>query len=298
MIASGYTQNNKIKYSKLFESYYISYFTYSFGLGTVAYRGDLCGRPECNTFKPVVNIGLNYKLLPHIAVGTEVNYFQLQAASHYSYDVNKVQFKSTNIDVKLYARYYIFEDNYRTANDKIALKRFNPYAQIGLAWLYFDTKSEVTNIGEYPPPPPPETMSYPASSLAIPVSVGFTYAFSRRVSITAEGLYGFSFTDNLDDFGQVRGNSNGRNDSYVMALVKLQFIPSAPANSKKKTKQIASKDLKPKTQDKSVKAKTTKTKNTKTAKEKKSKTKKTKAKTKVKRSPTKGSKKKVDRHPN
>src|SRR5688572_12857004 len=137
MMASGYAQSNKIKYSKLFESYYISYFTYSFGLGTVAYRGDLCGRPECNTFKPVVSIGLNYKALPHIVVGTELNYFQLQAQSQHPSNKNLIAFSSTNFDVKLYGRYYYYEDNYRTANDKIALKRFNPYGQIGISMVYY-----------------------------------------------------------------------------------------------------------------------------------------------------------------
>lgn len=297
VMACSYAQQGKIKYSKLFESYYISYWTYSFGLGTVAYRGDLCGRPECNTFKPVVSLGLNYKAMPHIAVGTEFNYFQLQAIAGHSSNENLKEFRSTNYDIKLYARYYYFEDNYRTANDKIALKRFNPYGQLGVSMVYYSPVASVINPVDYHPPV--QTMSYPAYSFGLPVSLGFSYSFSRRVSLLAEGVYNATFTDYLDGQASNVENTNGRNDSYIMALVKLQWNPSAPSDKKKKAKNIVGNDLKPKTKEKNI---SSKTKKTKTPKEKKSKAKKTKAsksktKTKIQRSPAKGANRKVDRHP-
>lgn len=290
MIASGYSQNSRIKYSKLFESYYISYWTYSFGIGTAAYRGDLCGRPECNTYKPMVSIGLNYKAMPHIAVGTELNYFQLQAKGRQPSGQNIPTFSSTNFDIKLYGRYYYFEDNYRTANDKIALKRFNPYVQVGLGMVYYNPVPTVINPVDYKPPV--ERGTYPAYTLTVPLSLGFSYSFSRRVSILAEGIYNFTATDYLDDRGGSKGNDNGRNDSYGIAVIKLQWNPSMPSDRKRKAKQISSKDLKPKTKEKNTKTKTKKVKEKKTKAIKPS-----KSKTKIQRSPTKGSNRKIDRHP-
>lgn len=295
VMACGYAQQGKIKYSKLFESYYISYWTYSFGLGTAVYRGDICGRPECNTLKPSVSVGVNYKAMPHIAVGTELNYFQLEAITRHPSNKNLPKFSSTNYDLKLYGRYFWYEDNYRTANDKIALKRLNPYGQIGLSMIYYNPVVSVENPVDYQPPV--ETMAYPAYSLGMPLSLGFSYSFSRRVSILAEGTYNFTFTDFLDGRGGNVDNTTSKNDSYAMALVKLQWNPSAPSDKKKKAKHIAGNDLKPKTKDKSTKTKKTKTPKEKKTKTKKSKASKSKAKTKIQRTPTKGSNRKVDRHP-
>ncbi len=226
-------KNNNIKYSKLFKYHYFTYWSYSVGLGTAAYHGDLCGRPECNSYLPAASLGLNYKIWPHTYLGAELNYFRLQAIAHHKSSASDVKFTSQNFDFKLFGRYNLLEDKYRTVSDRSNFKRFNLYGQVGIGMVYFNPSSTLLLTGERPAKI--QKQSYPAYALIVPFSLGVSYAFSRKLMLIAEGTLCLTGTDYLDDYGGTYGNPNKRNDSYGLALLKLQLTPGVPQDKKRKT---------------------------------------------------------------
>jgi hypothetical protein len=206
----------------------------------------------------VVNIGLNYKVVPHIVIGTELNYFQLKAKSSSPTGQNITEFSSQNFDLKLYGRFFYFEEKYRTPTDRAELKRFNPFAQIGVGVVYYNPVSTIINPADTPGTPAlvPEKKTYPAYSLMLPVSLGFSYSISRKVKFIAEGVFTYAFTDYLDTrSGGPTGTSIGTDDTYLMALAKMQLTLGSDAVSRKARKKPVAKSDK-QSKPKKVKSKT------------------------------------------
>lgn len=217
-----YAQKRDMAYSGFFKDfYYRGPFSITAGSGLSAYNGDLCGRPQCNTFKLAYNIGANYKLWPHLAVGAEINYFKLKARSVAPRDA--LEFSSTNADLRIFLRYYLIDDII-TSYSRTIRRKVKPYAQLGLAGIYYNPKShfvsDITKTAVMT-----EGRTYPAFTQGFTAGLGFCFTFSSRLSLLAEGMYVFTLSDYLDDAGALRGKANGLPDGYGIASLKLQVSP-------------------------------------------------------------------------
>jgi hypothetical protein len=179
------------------------------------YRGDICGRPDCNSFDPDFNVGINYKIWPHVVIGTEVTYFHLAAHSHGA-EVLK-SFTSSDLDFKLYGRYTLFETKIRRAQDRNRTpRRISPFVLIGISALYYHTTSQTSQKSS--------SLHQNASSTGVtmgwPLGAGLSFYISKRVSLLSECLYVNTFSDHLDNV--IGENRVGWHDSYLMVLLKLQ----------------------------------------------------------------------------
>jgi hypothetical protein len=218
---SAYPQKQKMQFSRFFNSfYYRGPWSLTFGGGLAAYRGTLCGRPECNTFKPVLSVGANYRIWPHIAFGTELNFFQLQAHGWGGLYVNS--FTSANLDIRPYIRYYLVDDVITRTSHKVNQKTVKPYLQIGIGAVYYSSQSYVFNTSDNSRVLS-EGQKKSGIAIALPFTGGLCFTFSSRLRLLSELSYIFTVSDYLDNAHVKRNTLLGLKDSYAMANIKLQI---------------------------------------------------------------------------
>ncbi len=214
-----FCQKKQLRYSKFFHSYYYrGPVGYVVGLGTSLYRGSVCGRPDCNTYSPLLDIGINYKLFPHFSVGTEINYFHLKAQSHGTVDL--IQFSSSYLEWRVYGRVYLFDDKIKLASDKNRHpKKLIPYFLFGLSALYYHPTSIFKPKGS--------SVSYDKSisgvTLGVSLGAGLRLALSKKVSLLGEMVYCVSPSDYLDNVPSKDGQLV--NDAFATVVLKLQVVP-------------------------------------------------------------------------
>lgn len=225
-----------IDYSGFFDTYYYpNLWSFNAGVGFPLYYGDLCGGLGCNSGSYLSYVvGAGYKPWPKVMIGADFYYTTLGATDVVS--TRNISFESKNYELALYGRYYLKDDIIRKHTDMFKKTRvFKPYALLGVSGLYYSPTAVYTDTITGLTTTVNEGVTYPRLGLGIPVGIGASFDLSRRVSILAEAVYRYTFTDLLDGVSTLNGNP-GAKDSYMTIDLKVQWTPWAPRVKKKKQK--------------------------------------------------------------
>jgi len=213
------------EYSGFFDTYYYrGPITFTLGGGLSTYRGDLTDGIAFKGLGPGFSIGVNYKLWPHIVLGTEFSYLKF-----YAEDFNtsrNLSFSGTGIEFQVYGRLYLIDEIVRVAPDRKKESHYTfckPYIHLGLGGLYYNP----TLTHESGSIPSSFVGSGSGMAFVIPAGFGLQFTITQRSSLCAEYVYRFTTTDYLDNFDY------GKNDGYGLLQVKFQFAPTAPKKKKK-----------------------------------------------------------------
>lgn len=220
-LLSAQSRNKKtVEYSGFFDSYYWrGPWSFTAGVSVPLYSGDFCDELDCNEINPGFLFGVGYKVWPRVFFGGEIHSFQLAATSNKQSPY--LSMTSNVIGMKLFGRFYLREDiihRHSQINNKP--KVFKPYFLLGLNPLYsnselIESDNSLDNSGAF--------------VLAVPVGIGFSFDFSRRLSAILEVHGNYTIGDNID--GIVAGASS---DAFIMAEVKIQYSPWAKRLKPKK----------------------------------------------------------------
>jgi hypothetical protein len=211
------------EYSGFFDTYYYrGPITFTLGAGMTNYRGDLTKGLGLNGLSYGLSAGANYKIWPHIVLGAEFSYLNLQST-----DYNKSRngsFNATAMELQVYGRLYIIDEIIRVAPDRRKESHYTfckPYLQAGLGGMLFTSTYKYNSGKEYTV----ETEFAPI----LPVGFGLQFTITQRSSLCAEYIYRFTLTD-LIDYTTYNGSGN---DGYGFMQLKFQYAPTAPKRKKK-----------------------------------------------------------------
>lgn len=235
-VASADAQLKKgIDYSGFFDTYYHpDLWSFNAGVGLPLYYGDLCDSfIGCKGGMSYV-VGAGFKPWPKVMFGADFYYTTLSATD--AYESRNISFNSKNMELAMYGRYYIKDDIIRRHTDMFKKTSvFKPYALLGISGLYYSPTAVYTDTITGLTTTVNEGVTYPRIGLGIPVGIGASFDITRRVSILAEAVYRYTFTDLLDGVSTLNGNP-GAKDSYMTIDLKVQWTPWAPRLKKKKQK--------------------------------------------------------------
>lgn len=211
-----------LEYSGFFDSYYWrGPISFTGGIGSALYAGDLCSDVSCNTLSPYVTLGAGYKLWPRVFFGGDLEIFSLGATD--TDDVRNISFTSNNLQLTAYGTFSLREDVVKRHGDFLKRKKlFKPYIYLGVSALRYNVDASL------------QETDFPKITVNIPVGLGAQFHITHRVSILAEGIYRIGFTDFLDGVSE-NGNPD-RNDVFGSFSIKLRYTPFARRIKPKKIK--------------------------------------------------------------
>ncbi|WP_162910743.1 outer membrane beta-barrel protein [Hymenobacter oligotrophus] len=193
----------------------------SAGGGIALYNGDLTASLGDNFIGPAGQLGLVYTWRPHWSVGGEATAFQIGARDQLP--ERNLAFRGRNLAVTAFVRYEPLRDPSWYAGTRNRFARVKPFLKAGVGYLLYNPKAyngteRPANNTEFLPAERPD---YTATAITVPVGGGLSFFLTRRFWLTAEGAYGLTTTDHLDDVSQ-RGNPD-RNDGYGTVTFKLEY---------------------------------------------------------------------------
>ena len=224
-----------IDYSGFFDTYYHpDLWSFNAGVGLPLYYGDLCDNfIGCKGGVSYV-VGAGFKPWPKVMFGADFYYTTLSATD--AYKSRNISFTSTNMELAMYGRYYLKDDIIRRHTDMFKKTTvFKPYVLLGVSSLYYSPKAVYSDTITGLTTTVNEGVTYPRLGLGIPVGIGASFDITRRVSILAEAVYRYTFTDLIDGVSTLNGNP-GAKDSYMTIDLKVQWTPWALRAKKKKQK--------------------------------------------------------------
>jgi hypothetical protein len=148
-------------------------------------------------FRPNIGIGAVYRLLPHISVRADLNYFRLYSAD--VYEKRNLGFRSGNVEVFFAGQYdlYAYTRHFRKR------KRFQPFIFAGVGATYFAPYGEDPLTGKWVALRPLKTegqeSAYVPIALVFPYGVGFRFKWKPKYDFVFEGGYRNAITDYIDD---------------------------------------------------------------------------------------------------
>jgi hypothetical protein len=219
----------------------ISKYEIGINAGTFIYQGDLTPSRlgSYRTLKPDLNIYVNKLINPRFSLRTSLSFGKLKGDdSKYSIPEYRQQrnflFKSSVFEISQLIVADLLKNNMTRQ-----LSGFSPYvfAGIGFSFLnikrdwsrfnaeYFSTEtSTIQGLAADQQHSPPKLIP------VIPLGAGVRYPLSKKISITAETSYRFTFTDYLDGFSKAANDS--RKDSYQSHLIGLIYQFGKPSSLK------------------------------------------------------------------
>lgn len=211
------------EYSGFFDTYYYrGPITFTMGAGMTNYRGDLTDGIGTNGLSYGLSLGANYKIWPHIVLGSELSYLNLQST-----DYNKARntsFKSTGVELQAYGRLYFIDEIVRIAPDRKKESQYTfckPYMHLGVGLMLFSSVNSDNNTGK--------TYGIETElTVAVPAGLGLQFTITQRSSLCLEYVYRFTTTDLIDFMP-----AGSANDGYGLLQAKFQFAPTAPKRRKK-----------------------------------------------------------------
>ena len=213
------------EYSGFFDTYYYrGPITFTFGAGMTTYRGDLTKGFGTNGLSYGLSLGANYKIWPHIVLGTEFSYLNFQST-----DFNQTRnasFIANGFEFQVYGRLYLIDEIVRVAPDRKKESQYTfckPYIHVGVGLMMFSSKTTATDPFIVNP-----NIAHPVT-LALPAGLGLQFTITQRSSLCLEYVYRFTTTDNIDNITY----TGSANDGYGLLQAKFQFAPTAPKRRKK-----------------------------------------------------------------
>ncbi len=222
------------------------------GGGGVSYVGDLKDQVT-KDINPMFSLGLLYKFAPHVSLKSEFSFYKLSASDADTKNAfRNLSFASQNFEAYAGLMYEMFDVENPSRGRGLIV---NPYAFAGLGFTTFSPYTQLDgtryNLRRYRT----EDVQYSTATVIAPVGLGIRFEFTRRLGMSVEGAYRFSFSDYLDDVsttyigsanitdnirarladrgpevgtpfseaGAQRGNPS-RKDGYVTLGVKLEYL--------------------------------------------------------------------------
>jgi hypothetical protein len=191
---------------------------FSAGTGTSTYFGELQNPGDFIDAKPNLNVGLQYFVTPQIAVRAEANWFQLggddKKADGGGREFRNLSFRSNNYEIVLTGAVSLFPKGNRYYQRKV----FNPYAFVGVGYLYSNPKAELNGVWYPLQPLMTEDVKYSRSQFVIPYGLGARLKVGPFFNFVVEGGYRMTFTDYLDDVSTVHVDKSSWTDPLRIAL--------------------------------------------------------------------------------
>jgi len=209
--------------------------------GTFVYQGDLTPSKlgSYRTLKPDLNIYVNKLISPTFSLRTNFYFGKLKGDdSKYSLPEYRQQrnflFKSPVFEISELVVADLLQNNLARP-----YSRLSPYVFAGIGFSFLKIKRDWSRFNA-------EYFSAETSTLeglaadqqhalprmipTVPLGVGVRYPLSKKISITAETSYRFTFTDYLDGFSKAANDK--RKDSYQSHNIGLIYQFGKPSSLK------------------------------------------------------------------
>ena len=190
---------------------------FSAGTGTSSYFGELKSKGGYIDPRINMNVGLQYFVVPQIALRGEVAWFQLagdDASSNGAHATRNLSFVSNNFEASVTGALHLKPLNYRYYQRPV----FNAYLYTGIGLLYFNPKAELDGIMYALQPMMTEGEAYNRTQIVVPVGGGIKVKAGPFFNFVLEGGYRKTFTDHLDDVSTVHPDKSTWTNPIRVAL--------------------------------------------------------------------------------
>jgi hypothetical protein len=201
-------------------------------IGAFVYQGDLtpASLGSFKTMKPQLSIYHNRILNPYFSVRVNFATGSLKGdESKYSYkpyrQIRNFNFTTSVKELSVLMVWSAYGNNLQSN-----FVRFSPYVFAGLGYTALNIRRDWSNLDISSLHPgshiltglATDTMhSVPKGLPVLPLGIGVKYAISPRISLTAETMYRYAFTDYLDGFSY--SANPDRKDSYYSISIGLRY---------------------------------------------------------------------------
>jgi hypothetical protein len=190
----------------------------SAGTGTATYFGELKDKGGYIDPRVNLNAGLQYFVMPELALRGELGWFQLAGDDANeitgAHDRRNLSFVSSNFEASVTGALHLKPMNYRYYQRP----PFNAYAYAGLGLLYFNPKTELNGEMHSLRPLMTEDVAYSRTQIVIPFGAGVKVKAGPFFNLVLEGGYRKTFTDYLDDVSTVHPDKSTWTDPVRIAL--------------------------------------------------------------------------------
>lgn len=190
---------------------------FSAGTGTATYFGELKDKGGYIDPRVNLNVGLQYFVMPELALRGEVAWFQLagdDAGSNGGFAQRNLSFVSSNFEASFTGALHLKPMNYRYYQRP----PFNAYAYAGLGVLYFNPRAELDGVMYNLAPLKTEDVAYGRTQIVIPFGAGVKVKAGPFFNFVLEGGYRKMFTDYLDDVSTVHPDKSDWTNPIRVAL--------------------------------------------------------------------------------
>ncbi len=189
--------------------------SFSVGIGTLYYYGDLTDKFNNSLVRPAVQLGYNRYILPNLSFRTAVQYGEIGAADNMALDqgreIRNLHFKSHIAEVSGVLMYEFFQDK-NFGNDWVGKPHITPYVFLGVSLFHFNPQARIDNEWYELQPLGTEGQFIPNSGnpgpysliqWSAPFGVGVNMRLTPYTGIGFELGYRTTSTDYLDDVSTV-----------------------------------------------------------------------------------------------
>ena len=190
---------------------------FSAGPGTATYFGELKDKGGYIDPRVNLNVGLQYFVIPELAIRGEVAWFQLagdDASTTGAHATRNLSFVSSNFEASVTGAFHLKPMNFRYYQRP----PFNAYAYAGLGVLYFNPRAELDGVMYNLAPLMTEDVAYNRTQIVIPVGAGVKVKAGPFFNFVVEGGYRKMFTDYLDDVSTVHPDKSDWTNPIRVAL--------------------------------------------------------------------------------
>ena len=190
---------------------------FSAGTGTSTYFGELKSKGGYIDPRINMNVGLQYFVVPQVALRGEVAWFQLagnDASSNGAHAIRNLSFVANNFEASITGALHLKPMNYRYYQRPA----FNAYVFTGLGLLYFNPKAELDGVMYALQPMMTEGEAYNRTQIVIPFGGGVKIKAGPFFNFVLEGGYRKTFTDYLDDVSTVHPDKSTWTNPIRVAL--------------------------------------------------------------------------------
>lgn len=189
--------------------------SFSVGIGTLYYYGDLTDKFNNSLLRPAVQLGYNRYMLPNLSFRVALQYGEIGASDNMALDegrqLRNLHFKSHIVEASGVLMYEFFRDK-NFGNEYLGKPHFTPYVFLGVSLFHFNPKARFNGTwhalqplgtegqyipgGDYPNP-------YSLIQWSAPLGIGLNLRLTEYTGIGVELGYRLTSTDYLDDVSTV-----------------------------------------------------------------------------------------------
>ncbi|MDP5171150.1 MAG: DUF6089 family protein [Bacteroidia bacterium] len=189
--------------------------SFSVGIGTLYYYGDLTDKFNNSLLRPAVQLGYNRYMLPNLSFRVAGQYGEIGASDNMAIDpgrqVRNLHFRSTIVELSGVLMYEFFRDK-NFGNEWIGKPHLTPYVFLGVSLFHFNPKASANGEWYALQPLGTEGQNIPNSGnpgpysliqWSAPLGVGLNLRLTPYTGVGVELGYRTTATDYLDDVSTV-----------------------------------------------------------------------------------------------